>query len=344
MNSLEKDCSHHFKTRQGLIPLVALVFLFLFAAISAFGQNRNAGEIRGTVLDVSGAAVPGVAVEVTNELTGVKTQTTTGDAGVYDIPWVETGRYTVTFTKEGFKQVVQNNVELHVATITVNATMQLGAVSTQITVVSKTALLQTETTEKSLILSPSSIEELPNVGHDYGAYMLLVPGANPGKTDSGDFSNGASIGINGSEPNNNNWLLDGGAVTGPGSYNGSTAIPMESISEVNVNASNMGAEYGNGFFSFSVITKSGTNQFHGSAFEFVQNNVFNARNFFSPSVAPERWNEFGGTIGGPIKKDKLFFFFSYQRNPTVGYSPSFYTYPTTSMREGNFGGGDPHPL
>ena len=184
------------------------------------------------------------------------------------------------------------------------------------------------------------------MGHDYGAYMLLVPGANPGQTDSGDFSNGANIGINGSRAADDNiWLLDGGAVTAPGSYNGSTAIPMESISEVNVNASNMGAEYGNGFFSFSVITKSGTNQFHGSAFEFVQNNVFNARNFFSPSVAPERWNEFGGTIGGPIKKDKLFFFFSYQRNPTVGYSPSFYTYPTAAMREGDFAGrAIPHPL
>ena len=123
--------------------------------------------------------------------------------------------------------------------------------------------------------------------------MLLVPGSNPGQGGAGDFSNGANIGINGSQAAEANWLLDGGTFTYPGSYNGTTAVPMEAISEVNVTASNMGAEYGNGMFSFSVITKSGTNQFHGSAFEFVQNNVFNARNYFSPDVPPERWNEYG---------------------------------------------------
>ncbi len=336
--SISKRISKRFTMRQDLFLLAA--FVLLMAAIPALAQNRNAGEIRGTVLDSSGAAVPGVAVAVTNVNTGVVTTTTTGPAGVYDIPWVETGHYTVTFTKEGFKEVVRNDVELQVETITVDATMQVGTVATKITVTSVTDLLQTESSDKNLILSPSSIEELPNVGHDYGAYMLLVPGANPGKTAAGDFSSGANIGINGSEPNNSSWLLDGGAFTYPGSYNGTTAVPMEAISEVNVNASNMGAEYGNGFFSFSVITKSGTNQFHGSAFEFVQNNVFNARNAESPSVPPERWNEFGGTIGGPIKKDKAFFFFSYQRNPTVGYNASFYTYPTAAMREGNFT--DPH--
>jgi outer membrane receptor protein involved in Fe transport len=326
-------------TEIGRVIAVLAVLMLLLAAIPALGQNRNAGEIRGSVLDSSGGAVPGVTVSVKNVATGVVTTATTGEAGVYDIPWVETGRYNVTFTKEGFQQVVRNDVELHVETITVDATMKVGSVATTITVTSSRDLLQTESTEKSLILTTNSITELPNVGHNYGSYMLLVPGANPGQGSSGDYSNGGNIGINGSQANDANWLLDGGTFTYPGSYNGTTAVPMEAISEVNINASNMGAEYGNGLFSFSVITKSGTNQFHGSAFEFVQNNVFNARNFFSPSVAPERWNEYGGTIGGPIKKDKAFFFFSYQRNPTVGYSPSFYTYPTQAMRQGNFSGG-----
>src|SRR5579862_9727248 len=324
-----------FRVPKGLLALGMMVVLFLTTTVS-YSQNRNAGEIRGTVTDASGAAVPGVKVSVTNDATGVVTGATTGDAGVYDIPWVVAGHYTVTFSKEGFQKVVRNGVELHVETITIDATMQVGSVATKINVTSVTELLQTESSEKSLILSPNSLTELPNVGHDYGSYMLLVPGANPGQGGSGDYSNGANIGINGSQGNEASWLLDGGTFTYPGSYNGTTAVPLEAISEVNVNASNMGAEYGNGMFSFSVMTKSGTNQFHGSAFEFVQNNVFNARNYFSPTVAPERWNEFGGTFGGPIKKDKAFFFFSYQRNPTVGYNASFYTYPTAEMREGNF--------
>jgi len=324
-----------FNRSHGLCAFAVLVFS-LAATLPALAQNRNAGEIRGTALDSSGAVVPGVTVTARNVATGVATTATTSQAGVYDIPWVETGVYSVTFTKPGFEQVVRDVVDIHVATVTVDATMKVGAVTTTVTVKSAGDLLQTETSDRNVILTPGQLTELPNVGHNYGSYMLLVPGSNPGKGSPGDYSNGANIGINGSQGNNASWLLDGGTFTYPGSYNGTTAVPLEAISEVNISASNMGAEYGNGLFAFSVITKSGTNQFHGSAFEFVQNNVFNARNFFSPTVAPTRWNQFGGTIGGPIKKDKVFFFFSYQRNPTVSYNPSFYTYPTAAMREGNF--------
>ncbi len=210
------------------------------------------------------------------------TTATTGSSGVYDIPWVETGVYSVTFTKTGFETVLQNNVDIHVGFVTVDATMKVGSVATTITVTSTRELLQTESSEKNLALPTTQVEDLPNVGHDYGAYMLLVPGANPGQGGAGDFSNGANIGINGSQAAEASFLLDGGTFTYPGSYNGNTGVPLEDIGKVNINASNMGAEYGNGMFSFSVITKSGTNQFHGSGFEFVQNNVFNSRNFLLP--------------------------------------------------------------
>ena len=123
------------------------------------------------------------------------------------------------------------------------------------------------------------------------------------------------------------WLIDGGTFTYPGSYNGATQMPLEAIGEANIIASDAGAEYGNGMSIMHVTTKNGTNSFHGSLFEFVQNDVFNARNSFAPTTSPLRWNEFGGTIGGPIKKDKAFFFFAYQRNPIVSHSPTFYTYP-----------------
>ena len=335
MTRLSSGPSIRLRPLHGYSSFVVLV-LSLLVATPAWCQNRNAGEIRGTVLDSSGAVVPGVTVAATKISTGVVTTATTGSSGVYDIPWVETGVYSVTFTKTGFETVLQNNVDIHVGFVTVDATMKVGSVATTITVTSTRELLQTESSEKNLVLPTMQVEDLPNVGHDYGAYMLLVPGANPGQGGAGDFSNGANIGINGSQAAEASFLLDGGTFTYPGSYNGNTGVPLEDIGEVNINASNMGAEYGNGMFSFSVITKSGTNQFHGSGFEFVQNNVFNSRTFFSPTMAPTRWNEFGGTIGGPIKKDKAFFFFSYQRNPVVGYNASFYTYPTAAMREGNF--------
>ena len=336
MTGIIQQRRNRFRTRQVLFLLVALVVFI--AALPTFGQNRNAGEIRGTVLDSSGAAVPGVKVVVTNVATGIVTTTTTGDAGVYDIPWVETGTYTVTFTKEGFQQVVQNNIDLHLGAITVDATMQVGSVATKITVTSKTDQLQSATSEKSLVMEPLQLTQLPLVGNDVWSYALLIPGVNPGEGGAGNFSNGANVGINGSQSTMGSWVMDGGTMTLPGGNN-SVQVPTEAIGELNIIASNAGAEYGNGMSVMQVMTKSGTNQFHGSAFEYVQNNVFNARNFFSPTVAPERWNEFGGSVGGPIKKDKAFFFFAYQRNPTVAYSPSFYTYPTASMREGNFSGG-----
>ena len=268
------------------------------------------------MVDATGAAVPGVKVVVTNVATGIVTTTTTGEAGVYDVPWVSTGSYTVTFTKEGFKQVVQNNIDLHLGAITVDATMQVGSVATQITVTSKTDQLQSESSEKTLVMEPVQLTQLPNVGQNVWSYTLLIPGVNPGNGGAGNFSNGANVGINGSQSTMGSWVMDGGTMTLPGGNN-SVQVPLEAVGELNIIASNAGAEYGNGMSVMQVMTKSGTNQFHGSAFEYVQNNVFNARNFFSPTVAPERWNEFGGSIGGPIKKDKAFFFFAYQRNPTV---------------------------
>ena len=143
MTSLTHKLSGWFRTYAGLFALSALILLLV--AVPAFAQNRNAGEIRGTVLDSSGAAVPGVAVVVTNTATGVVTTATTGDSGVYDIPWVETGMYTVTFTKEGLQRGRTKQRHLHVETITVDATMQVGSVATKITVTSVTDLLQTET-------------------------------------------------------------------------------------------------------------------------------------------------------------------------------------------------------
>jgi hypothetical protein len=307
----------------------------LLTAKTSVAQNRNAGEIRGTVLDASGSVVPNVAIKITNTDTDISNSLTSGAAGFFDAPSLEPGNYTVTFTKEGFEKAVRTGIVLHVETITVNATLQVGATSQEITVAAEAPLLQTESSERGLVLTSESATELPNPGRSWFVLTGLLPGMNPGT--GGQDASGQGVGVNGTEGMQGNWLVDGGTGTLPISNNpDSLQVPLEAIAEVNINTSNFGAEYGNGLATFNVITKSGTNQFHGSAFEFVQNDKLQARNFFSPTTPPLRWNMYGGTIGGPVKRDKVFFFFSYQRNPSKTFNPTFYTYPTDAMRQGDF--------
>jgi hypothetical protein len=279
--------------RSFIAGMASIVF---FAAIPSQAQNRNAGEIRGTVLDPSGAAVPDASIDIRDVDTGITTNLRTGASGFFDAPSLETGNYRVTFGKDGFQKTVRTGIILHVETITVNATLQVGTSSQQVSVSSEAPLLQTEASERNLILTSESATELPNVSRSWYALTGLLPGVNPG---NGQDASGQAVGVNGTQGYQGNWLVDGGSATLPISNNpDSLQVPLEAIAEVNLSTSNFGAEYGQGLSVFNVITKSGTNQFHGSAFEFIQNDVFNARNFFSPSVPPIRWNQYGGTIGG----------------------------------------------
>ncbi|HZU21480.1 MAG TPA: TonB-dependent receptor plug domain-containing protein, partial [Terriglobales bacterium] len=180
----------------------------------------------------------------------------------------------------------------------------------------------------------------PTVGTDWRSELTqLIPGVNTGG-GSGQAT-GQSIGVNGTQSYNVNFLTDGSSATAPRDYNGSNYyMPLDAISEVSINSSNAPAQYGNGLTSINVITKSGTNQFHGSAYEFVQNTALNARGFYNSTgpKAVEHWNNYGGSIGGPIVRNKLFFFFAYQRNPSSSPTSGLYSYPTAAMEAGNFYG------
>jgi hypothetical protein len=310
----------------------AALLLAMWPALTV-AQNRNAGEIRGTVLDATGAAVPDVTVTLTNTLTGVSREVKTGPTGVYDAISIDAGTYSIAFSKEGFKKYVRSGVDLHVETITVDAVLELGSLSQEVTVAGAAPLVQTETSERRSTLTTQAITELPNVGRGWYSFTGLLPGVNGGR---GNDASGEGIGVNGTTSYQANWLIDGGVGTYPVSQNpDELQVPLDAISEISFSTSNFSAEYGTGVAVFNVITKSGTNQFHGSLFEFIQNDAFMARNFFQPKVPPLRWNQYGGTIGGPIKRDKAFFFFSYQRKPTTTYTTGFYTYPTAAMRSGD---------
>ncbi len=323
---------------QSCIVLVALLFAVSLTS-SLFAQNRNTGEIRGTITDSSGARVAGVSIVVTNPDTGIVTKAVADATGTYDVPLLEIGTYTIQFSKEGYKKFVRRGITLHVEPVPVDAVLVVGAISETVSVTADVPLVQTETSGRTVVLSSDTINELPNVGRSWFDITLQLPGVNPGgnSTGAGQDASGAGFGVNGNPGYMENFLTDGGVTTLPVSQNPGNTVPLDDIAEVDMSTSNFGAEYGGGVAALNVITKSGGNTFHGSLYDFEQNDALGeARNYFATSVTPLRWHMFGGTLGGPIVHNKAFFFFSLQDNPNITYSPSFYTFPTPAMKQGDF--------
>jgi Carboxypeptidase regulatory-like domain len=302
----------------------ALAFSCLLGiAVPAFSQSRNTGEIRGTVT-AAGAVVPGATVTITNIDTGVTQDFITNDDGIYDTVSTPAGNYKITVTAKGFKTVVIGPVGLQVDTITENASLDVGSVSETINVeAGGVPLLETETTHLGSILEAKTIGELPQIGagitgNDWANFNILLPGASSSPTmpmseGSGAYNAGDAVSINGNLPNYANYLQDGGVVQLPVSNNVDNTL-FEAIQEVQVTTSSFSAEYGIGGAVFNQITKSGTNSFHGSAYEFFQNDFLNAAPYFAVNGVPQkasvlRYDEWGGSIGGPIIKNKLFFYF-----------------------------------
>ncbi|MGA8029647.1 MAG: TonB-dependent receptor [Bryobacteraceae bacterium] len=318
---------------------VLAISILSFSSV-ALAQNSNTGEIKGTVSDPSGAVVPGVDVQIKNVQTGVITHGTTNGAGLYDVPFLAPGDYAITFSNQGFNSFVRQGIVLQVQTLEVSATLQIGTATQEVVVNSAPPLLETESSDQHVDLSAHQIETAPVVGTNWETEMTqLIPGVNNGG-GSGEAV-GQSIGVNGTAGYNVNFLIDGSSATEPRDFNSSNNyMPLDSIQEISIDASNAPAQYGNGLTSVNVITKGGTNDFHGSAYEFVQNTAFNARGFYNQTgpKSIEHWNNYGASVGGPIIKNKLFFFFNYQRNPSTTPVSGLYTYPTAAMQAGDFYG------
>ena len=331
--------------RLGTVLHFGRVFVLLVAGLSAtfsLGQNANTGEIRGIVQDATGALVGGVKVIILNVQTGVSIVSATNSDGIYDVPSVPTGEYMVTFSKAGFKEFVRKGLTLQIQTIAVDATLQVGNVSEQLVVTAETPLVETETSDQRVDLNTHAIESAPITGTDWRAEMIqLIPGVNVGAGGAGE-ANSQTAGANGTQGYNIMFLSDGGPATAPRDFNGSNFyMPVDAIEEVSINSANAPPEYGGGLTSVNVITKSGTNRWHGSLYDYVQNTVFNSRNYLDPEPdikSVEHWNTYGGSVGGPILKNKLFFFFLYQRNPSSSPASGLYTYPTAAMEAGDFFG------
>jgi hypothetical protein len=349
--------------------LSAFSFVFLISVMS-FAQSRNTGEIRGTVTDASGAAISGATVTVTNVDTGEAKGFVTNQDGLYDTVSTPAGNYKISFTANGFKKLVRGPITLQVDVITENATMEVGSVTETVTVEAGGApLVETETGQQSHIMDFKTVSELPQsgggiTGEDWASFNIYLPGAGGttnGRTSQagGAWNAGDAASINGNLPNFGNFLQDGASTTLPASYNNDDEV-FETIQEVQVNTSSFSAQYGMGGVLFNQISKSGTNSWHGSAYEFFSQNFLNANSYFNeqapklipnpldptgpeiPNIAAQvpylRYHQFGATVGGPIIKNKFFFFFDIDRIVNNSAANGYVTVPTAAMEAGDFTG------
>ena len=316
-----------FRSLSALVVLLAAVVL-LWSGSAAAQTFR--GTVLGTVTDSSGASVPGAAVTIKNVDTGLVRTVTTTEDGSYSAPELPIGNYTVTVEKEGFKQGVVSGVRVEVSSERrTDFALQTGDLAQRVEVLGE-ELSQVESTSNTLggIIESKVATNLPVNGRDYQKLIFLVPGVTGSPDQITDSPGSFGIfSINGARGRANNFLLDGTdmndgyrndpAINEAGTYGTpATILPVEAIAELRV-ASNFEAEYGRSAGGIiNVVTKSGTNQLHGSAFEYFRNTDLNARNYFNPAGTqpqqPFHDNQFGGSLGGPIIKDKAFFFVDYE--------------------------------
>ncbi len=285
---------------------------FLLITCIAWGQASSA-TLTGTVTDPAGALIPGAEVSVESAATGLTRSTVTEDNGGYVFNYLPVGRYTVTVELPGFKTARQS-VGLEIGqTRTLDVRLEVGELQELVEVFETAPALDRSSPELGTAISRSELDELPLNGRHWAALMLLAPGAH--NTGRGDQS---SIRFVGRANDDNNYTFDGvdtGGIKDPQQETSvRLIISMESVAEFRVSSSLYSAEHGNGMGGqIQLISKGGTNEFHGSLFEYHRNDAFDARVFTDPGELPEfRLNQFGGSIGGPIAQDKTFFFFSYE--------------------------------
>ncbi|HEX4166231.1 MAG TPA: TonB-dependent receptor [Bryobacteraceae bacterium] len=313
--------------------------LILCSAGICLAQNTNSGDIRGTVTDASGAVIPGVAVTLLNTDTGFVKQLVTNSVGLYDAVSILPGHYTITYYREGFEKVVRSGIMLEVGEISVDAQLSVGGTQQAVQVTEEAPLLETETAEQSTTLQAKIMQDLPNVGQSWENFLRLLPGSSgTPMSNAGSVNPGVGLSINGTLPYYTNFLVDGASIRLPHSANIDDAAQVsETISEVQVNTSTFSAEYGGGGAIFNVISKSGANQWHGSAYEYFENDALNARSFFDGAKAARvRYDNFGGSVAGPILKNKFFFYFDLDKIINPNSTTVTTTVPTDAMKQGIF--------
>jgi len=303
--------------------IAACVVVMLIVSATAWAQTD--GRIVGTVTDPSGAVVPNATLAANNEATGLSYTSHTDSKGQYIFALLPTGPYTVRAEAKGFKTAVYSNAIVTVAGATdVNFTMHVGSATETVQVSAESPVVETTVSGQNTLITKQQIDSLPLNGRLVSLLTQLLPGATPGGSGGNDPENQSTQGavgsvsasMNGVSACGNAFTLDGVANVEPMNCYITIEPPLEAIQEFNVQRANADAEYGN-FASAKVNLelRSGTNAIHGSVFEFNRNSDMMAKPDFTTTIAPFTSNQYGGTIGGPIIKNKAFFFADFQGFP-----------------------------
>jgi hypothetical protein len=325
-----------------LLPLTLAIASFYSIRVDA---QVGTGTISGVVMDPSGAVVVGALVSITNSQTGVVTSATTNNQGRYVAPDLIVGTYDVQAAKQGFEAQVIKQVLLTVgANFVVDCKLAIGGKITALTV-TEFSQVDTTTAEISALIGREQMENLPLNGRNFEQLIFLAPGVQAVTTGGqGSFYGRApSYSISGSRPEGQELLLDGATIQafwrhGAGNSIIGTSLGVEGIGEFQLLTNSYSARFGGSGSVMNATTRSGTNSFHGSAYDFLRNNVLDARNYFNQSPAPQdafRRNQFGGTLGGPIVKNRMFFFVNYEGVRQLLGQTVLPTVPDAGARLGN---------
>src|SRR5712692_6084564 len=312
------------------------VFAVLALTFSAFAQVQN-GQFTGTVTDPTGAAIANAKITVTNPAIDLNLTTTTNSSGNYTVKEVPIGTYKLTVEAPGFKSVSNNGVQANAGTIAhVDFKLQIGKASEVIEVTGAAAAVNTEDSKLASTVSSTQINNLPLNGRNVFDLMQLSTGAV--NVTGVDFENGHNTVVNGLREDFNGFLING--VSNKGLSGGAVNVPIQdSVEEFQQLQLNMSAQYGNSAGgTVNLVTKSGTNAWHGSVWEYVRNNDLDANDFFlnqqGQKAPPLHFNQFGATLGGPIVRDKLFFFISLQGDRFISSgTPITTTQETSAWRD-----------
>ncbi|MGB8459360.1 MAG: carboxypeptidase regulatory-like domain-containing protein [Candidatus Acidiferrum sp.] len=335
----------HSRCHRNILSLFFIALAMLLAAPFA-GAQSTGGQIRGTISDPSGASVTGATISLVNEATGSQREVQSGANGEYIFIEVPVGRYEIDVTQTGFKKFVRKGIALDLnQVISVDIALQIGAATESVEVTGAPPVVDTTSTQLGAVVNSRDATELPLNQRDVYQLLQLQPGVQSQLGNDLFYGSDKAgvVTVNGGRGRSNNYSVNGG--DGNDLFANLPAIEPspDSIEEFRVITNSFDAEYGrNSGAVVNVVTKSGTNAFHGSLFEFLRNKSLNAKGYYDPTKPDFIQNQFGGTIGGPIKKDKTFFFANYEgRRIKRGISSNPVPLPTSAEQSGDFSGGVP---
>jgi hypothetical protein len=328
--------------------------IFLSSTVLS-AQTISTSQIRGTVSDPSGGAVAGAEVKLIEADTGAVRTATSGADGAYTLPDLAVGTYRLEVSKSGFSKYAQTGIILQVGVNpTIDVSLKVGAMSQEVTVEAQTVTVDTQSTGVGEVIAPQQVQDLPLNGRQLTDLLYLSGAVSEGRAFRASYPSSAVPSIAGGAQGSVAYWLDGGTHNDPLS-NQNLPLPFpDTVEEFKVETSSLPAQYGtHPSGAVNVVTKSGTNSFHGDVFEYLRNDMFDAKNTaFASDISPYfqdnlKRNQFGGTVGGPIKRDKLFFFLGWQDTIQRSTNPASTTLPTAAMLAGNFqpclGDGDGTP-